>query len=119
MEPKPALLKILDVISVILLLIATGLVFFYAPMEAVMGQVQRVFYFHVAAGWVGMLSFLAAAANQLIHCWAKPGVSGTESIQSTIWRPIVRDRLVRVSVVLVVIPPPARLGGRRGAQDRQ
>jgi heme exporter protein C len=26
-----------------------------------MGQVQRVFYFHVAAGWVGMLGFLVAA----------------------------------------------------------
>jgi heme exporter protein C len=61
MEPKPRLLSILDVATVILLLIATWMVFFYAPMEAVMGQVQRVFYFHVAAGWVGMLSFLTAA----------------------------------------------------------
>ena len=26
-----------------------------------MGDVQRVFYFHVAAGWVGMLGFLVAA----------------------------------------------------------
>jgi heme exporter protein C len=26
-----------------------------------MGNVQRVFYFHVAAGWVGMLGFLVAA----------------------------------------------------------
>jgi heme exporter protein C len=61
MDPKPRLLTILDVVTVILLVIATGMVFFYAPLEAVMGQVQRVFYFHVAAGWVGMLSFLAAA----------------------------------------------------------
>jgi heme exporter protein C len=61
MDPKPRLLTILDVLTVILLVIATGMVFFYAPLEAIMGQVQRVFYFHVAAGWVGMLSFLAAA----------------------------------------------------------
>jgi heme exporter protein C len=61
MEEKPTLLTILDVITVILLIIATYMVFFYAPMERVMGQVQRVFYFHVAAGWVGMLGFLAAA----------------------------------------------------------
>jgi heme exporter protein C len=39
------------------------MVFFYAPMERVMGQVQRVFYFHVAAGWVGMLGFLVAAIS--------------------------------------------------------
>jgi heme exporter protein C len=37
------------------------MVFFYAPLEAVMGQVQRVFYFHVATAWVGMLGFMVAA----------------------------------------------------------
>jgi heme exporter protein C len=61
MESKPTILRILDWITVILLVAATGMVFFYAPMEVVMGQVQRVFYFHVAAGWVGMLGFLVAA----------------------------------------------------------
>jgi heme exporter protein C len=43
------------------------MVFFYAPMEAVMGNVQRVFYFHVAAGWVGMLGFLVAAITGGIY----------------------------------------------------
>ena len=61
MESKPRSLKILDVVTLILLLIATIMVFFYAPLEAVMGLVQKVFYFHVAAGWVGMISFLVAA----------------------------------------------------------
>jgi heme exporter protein C len=32
-----------------------------------MGDVQRVFYFHVAAGWVGMLSFLAAAGAGIVY----------------------------------------------------
>lgn len=61
MEPKPRWLTILDIVTIVLLVIATYMVFFYAPMERVMGQVQRVFYFHVAAGWVGMLGFLVAA----------------------------------------------------------
>ncbi len=61
MGPKPRLLTVLDVVTIIMLAIATWMVFFYAPMEAVMGNVQRVFYFHVAAGWVGMLGFLVAA----------------------------------------------------------
>lgn len=61
MTAKPRWLSILDVATIILLVIATGMVFFYAPLEAVMGQVQRVFYFHVASAWVGMLSFLIAA----------------------------------------------------------
>ena len=61
MNAKPTALKILDIVTVVLFLIATWMVLFFAPMERVMGQVQRVFYFHVAAGWVGMVSFLIAA----------------------------------------------------------
>lgn len=60
MEPRPLALKILDTTSLILFAVAVGMVFFYAPTEAVMGQVQRVFYFHVATAWVGMLGFMAA-----------------------------------------------------------
>ena len=62
MPEKPRLLKIIDVIAVVLLIAATAMVFFYAPTEKVMGLVQKVFYFHVASAWVGMLSFVAAAA---------------------------------------------------------
>lgn len=58
---KPIALKILDIVTIVSLLGATAMVFFYAPIERVMGAVQKVFYFHVAAGWVGMLSFLFAA----------------------------------------------------------
>jgi heme exporter protein C len=61
MQTKPRWLTVLDIVTIILLIAATGMVFFYAPTEAVMGQVQKVFYFHVAAGWVGMLAFLVAA----------------------------------------------------------
>jgi heme exporter protein C len=61
MDAKPRLLTTLDIITVLLLMIATGMVFLYAPTEVVMGQVQRVFYYHVASAWVGMLGFLVAA----------------------------------------------------------
>jgi len=60
METKPRLLNVLDWVSLVLFVIATGMVFFYAPTEAIMGQVQRVFYFHVATAWVGLLGFIAA-----------------------------------------------------------
>ena len=60
MDPKPRALKILDTVSLVLFAAAVIMVFFYAPTEAVMGQVQRVFYFHVATAWVGMLGFMAA-----------------------------------------------------------
>jgi heme exporter protein C len=61
MDSKPRLLTILDIVSLLLFIVAAGLVFLYAPMEAIMGQVQRVFYFHVANAWVGMLGFMVAA----------------------------------------------------------
>ena len=61
MTTRPRLLILIDTISAVLFLAATGLVFFYAPVEKVMGLVQKVFYFHVAAGWAGMLGFLVAA----------------------------------------------------------
>src|SRR4030042_5566567 len=84
MDPKPRLLTALDVITVIFLLVATYMVFFYAPMESVMGHVQRVFYFHVAAGWVGMLSFLVAALAGIAYLrtsrrlWDIIGLSAVE-----------------------------------------
>jgi heme exporter protein C len=67
MSSKPRMLSILDRLTIILLVVATGLVFLYAPMEVVMGQVQRVFYFHVSANWVGMLGFLVAAISGGIY----------------------------------------------------
>ncbi|MBI2757622.1 MAG: cytochrome c biogenesis protein CcsA [Chloroflexi bacterium] len=67
MEPKPIALKVLDIISVILLGTATYLALVFAPTEAVMGQVQRVFYFHVGTAWVGLLGFLLAAAAGIIY----------------------------------------------------
>jgi len=60
MESKPRFLTILDIASVLLLAVSAYLALIYAPEEAVMGQVQRVFYFHVATAWVGMLGFIAA-----------------------------------------------------------
>jgi heme exporter protein C len=84
MQPKPRFLTILDTVTVILLLAATGMVFFYAPMEAVMGQVQRVFYFHVSAGWAGMLGFLVAAVAGIFyltsgkHDWDFVGLAAVE-----------------------------------------
>jgi heme exporter protein C len=66
MQPAPRSLKALSWISGLLFIGALLMALFYAPREAVMGDVQRVFYFHVASGWVGALSFLVAAAAGVI-----------------------------------------------------
>lgn len=67
LSPKPRLLTVLGILSTLLLLAATWMVFFYAPTEAVMGQVQRVFYFHVSTGWVGMAAYITGAVAGLIY----------------------------------------------------
>lgn len=67
MDSTPKLLKILDILTLVLFMVAVWMVLFYAPTEAVMGNVQRVFYFHVAAGWVGMLGFLVAAVVGILY----------------------------------------------------
>lgn len=67
MTKKPRFLSILDGLSGLMILIAAGLVFFYAPVELMMGLVQKVFYFHVATAWVGMLGFLVAAIAGVVY----------------------------------------------------
>src|SRR5512142_2582028 len=71
MQAKPTALKVLDIASVILLGIATYLALVYAPEEAVMGQVQRVFYFHVATAWTGLLGFVAAGVAGVVYLVTK------------------------------------------------
>lgn len=48
---------LLGAVSVAAFLGALAMVFFYAPREATMGDVQRIFYFHVAAAWIGFVGF--------------------------------------------------------------
>ena len=84
MEPMPRGLKALNTVTGVLFVVALYLVWFYAPREAVMGDVQRVFYFHVAAGWVGALAFIVAAAAGIIylargdHRWDRVGLASVE-----------------------------------------
>jgi heme exporter protein C len=120
-----------------MLVIATAMVFFYAPMEAVMGNVQRVFYFHVAAGWVGMLGFLVAAVAGVIYLitsgqkWDRMGLAAVEIgmvfalinvITGSIWaRPIWNTwwtwdpRLTTATIMLLIYA--AYLLLRQGLDD--
>ena len=67
MQVRPTALRVLDLVSVILLGVAAYLALVYAPEELVMGQVQRVFYFHVATAWTALLGFIAAGVTGIIY----------------------------------------------------
>ncbi|HRQ23867.1 MAG TPA: cytochrome c biogenesis protein CcsA [Anaerolineales bacterium] len=71
MQSKPVALTVLDVLSVIALGVATYFALIFAPTEITMGQVQRVFYFHVGTAWVGMMGFMLAAVTGVIYLATK------------------------------------------------
>lgn len=67
MNAKPRWLTVVDALSLILFVVAAAMVLFYVPTERMMGEVQRVFYFHVATAWVGMLGFCAAGLTGIAY----------------------------------------------------
>ena len=71
MQSKPIVLRVLDVVSIIALGIAAYLALVYAPTELVMGDVQRVFYFHIGTAWTALLGFILAAAFSVIYLFTK------------------------------------------------
>ena len=71
MQSKPIALTILDVASIIVLGISTYLALVFAPTEAVMGDVQRVFYFHIGTAWIGLLGFIIAAIAGITYLVTK------------------------------------------------
>lgn len=137
MDKKPGLLTILDGVTILLLLVAIGMVFFFAPVEAVMGLVQKVFYFHVASAWVGMLGFLVAAVAGVVYLvkgdrkWDILGLAAVEiglaftfiaTVTGSIWaRPIWNTwwtwdpRLTTTTIMLLIYA--AYLMLRSGMED--
>jgi heme exporter protein C len=57
----------LAVLAVVLLLAALLAAFVIAPTEAEMGDVQRIFYFHVASAWVAFLAFFVVFLANIVY----------------------------------------------------
>ena len=60
-------IRVMNVLAVIGMVIAIGANFFFAPTENTMGNVQRLFYFHVGAAWVGAVVFGVALVCGLLY----------------------------------------------------
>lgn len=71
MQSKPLALRILDIVSLILLAISAYLAIFFAPTERVMGEVQKVFYFHIGTAWTALLGFVLAAVFSIVYLVTK------------------------------------------------
>jgi heme exporter protein C len=55
---KSKVMRFVDVATVVMIPVALYFAFIYAPVEARMGVVQKIFYFHVASAWVGFAALL-------------------------------------------------------------
>jgi heme exporter protein C len=59
--------RILNWTAALLLLACLLMIFFYAPTERTMGNVQRILYFHVGAAWVSAIAFFVALLSGVMY----------------------------------------------------
>ena len=48
----------LGTLSLVGMMVSIWMIFLYAPTDAIQGQPQRIFYFHVPMAWLGLLGFV-------------------------------------------------------------
>ncbi len=53
------------------MLVNLYLIFMFAPTESSMGQIQRIFYFHVPTAWVSGLSLFVLFISSILYLWKK------------------------------------------------
>ena len=61
----------LGVVLLLAMIINLYLIFMFAPEERSMGQVQRIFYFHVPSAWVAFLAFFVLFVASVRYLWKK------------------------------------------------
>lgn len=59
--------RLLYVFTGLAVLVAIYMAFLYAPTEATMGHVQRIFYWHVATAWVGFFAFFVTLLGSIVY----------------------------------------------------
>jgi heme exporter protein C len=60
-------LRALSVATVAMLALALSLTFFYAPLDADQGFIQKIFYLHVPLAIVALLGFVAGGVFAILH----------------------------------------------------
>jgi heme exporter protein C len=60
---------VLGTLSLIGMMVSIWMIFLYAPTDAIEGQPQRIFYFHVPVAWIGMLAFGVVTVAGIGYLW--------------------------------------------------
>ena len=61
----------LGVICLIGLIVSLYLALVWAPRERVMGDIQRIMYFHVATAWIAELAFVLVGLSSVVYLWLR------------------------------------------------
>lgn len=69
-----AIERVLMFFLLIAMPVALYFAFLYAPTEQVMGEVQRIFYFHVSSAWISLLSFFFVFVGGILYLWKRKPV---------------------------------------------
>ncbi|HYA62705.1 MAG TPA: cytochrome c biogenesis protein [Candidatus Sulfotelmatobacter sp.] len=62
---------ILGAVALLLVIAAAYASFFVAPTERTMGDIQRIFYFHVGSAWAAMDAFFVCFIANLLYVWKR------------------------------------------------
>lgn len=63
----PLVSLILGILTAITMSVTIWMIFVYTPIDALQGDAQRIFYFHVPTAWAGMLSFGILALAGVVY----------------------------------------------------
>ena len=67
----PIIPLLLGTLSFIGMMVSLWAIFLYAPTDAIEGDVQRIFYFHVPMAWLAMLASGILAIASIVYLWRK------------------------------------------------
>jgi heme exporter protein C len=67
----PIVSLVLGALALVSMMISIWMIFIYAQTDAVQGNAQRIFYFHVPMAWIGMLAFVVLTVAGIGYLWKK------------------------------------------------
>jgi heme exporter protein C len=70
-ERFPIVSMVLLALTFIGMMISIWMIFLYAPTDAIEGDAQRIFYFHLPSAIIGMLSLGIVALGGIMYLWKK------------------------------------------------
>jgi heme exporter protein C len=66
-----ALANGLGMVALLAVLVGLYLAFFYAPADALQGDVQRIMYIHVPTAWVAFFAFFVVFVASVVYLWKR------------------------------------------------